>query len=123
MELAARYLTKSFRKAPASAKPSIASAGQNVHDAIWRIARQPGQFSIPERYGFAKVAVDSGDRRTVCLMRMIDVVEAGVLEPAYKAKNGQQLNNWIRDIVVALKERSSATAQERLDRLISALGG
>ena len=118
----ARYLAKSFKKAPASAKPSIASAGQDVHDAIWRISRQPGQFKISDRYGFAKAAVESGDKRTVCLMRMIDAVETGASSPSFKAKNRQQLTSWAIDIVNALKKRPSTSAQERIDHLVTSLG-
>jgi len=117
MSLSAGFLAKAFKRAPGSEKSSIATGGQQVHDAIWRIVTQPGQYSIPERYKFAKLAVDFGDRRETCLLRMIDAVEFGVLEPSYRAKHLSQLEKWIQDIEKALEIRYSERANERLSVL------
>lgn len=122
MIASAAILAKAFRRAPGSAKASMAPEGQRVHDAIWRVGTQPGQFSVADRFRFAKLAVDYGDRRESCLLRMIDAVEFGLAEPTFLAKNSSQLVEWVQDIEEALESRPSDRANEKLSRVRAALG-
>lgn len=114
LRLSSSYLAKALKNSPGSARPSVVSAGQEVHDALWKICKESGQYSVPEQYQIAKSAVDLGDRRAVCLARMIDVIEAGVLDAAYRSKNNSRLQSWAHEVETVLESRSLDRLGDRL---------
>jgi tetratricopeptide (TPR) repeat protein len=117
LEFSASYLANAFKNAPASAKESVKSAGQQVNDAIWKIGTESGQFSYFEQYQMAKSAFDRGDKRAVCLSRRIDTIEAGALDAGHRVKNNSQLHLWAREVEKALEYRNLDRLSERLAKL------
>ena len=120
LKQAASLISKGIRKAPTAARPSIIPFAQRVNDSIWSLANQPGQFSVDERYDIARSAVDTGDRRVVCLLRLIDIIDAAMHEPGLRFRNPAKLREWIGDASRRAQLCKAPIVYERLERLTKA---
>ena len=111
-------VSKAIRKAPSSAKISIVPFAQRVNDALWSLANQSGQFSINDAYDIALSAINTGDRRVVCILRLIDVAEFAIQEPSFFARNPGKLQEWIDKISEIARSYKAPIVHRRLEELI-----
>jgi len=106
-----KHIVRAIRKSPVSAKTSVASIAQRINDTIWRIVCN-FEFSNSDRFNAAKLAVQNGDRREICLLRMLDSVEEAISQRAI-----DQVHAWLGEISHALENRHSSKAESRLKML------
>lgn len=117
MRTAGELLARAFRFAPPAAKSSLASAGQRLHDGIWRMASSPGVFQIGDRIELAKFAVESGDRREICLIRMVEAIEEGVRDPAFVSRRVSQLEDALTGVERFVRKRPSDRVRVRYEKV------
>lgn len=114
---ASTLASKAIRKAPAAAKPSIIPFSQQVNDSAWALVNQPGQFLIIDKYEVARSAINMGDRRVACLLRLIDAAEAATQEPSFFSRNQAKLQEWIDEISAYIRSSKSPLVSEKFERL------
>lgn len=117
LKQAASLIAKAVHTAPGAAKPSIIPLAQRVNDSIWSLANQSGQLSIGERYDAARSAVDMGDRRVSCIMRLMDVVDAALQDPSFRPRNRAKLRDWIEQIARHVESYKTPVVRERFKNL------
>ncbi|WP_176393457.1 AlbA family DNA-binding domain-containing protein [Pseudomonas putida] len=113
---AAKRLKSVLRSCPLAARATITPIAQDVHDRLWTIHQVKGErFTYVDRYKTAKFAVDAGDKRDVCLNRMIDALEESLSDT--KGRGNILAIDWFREIELALEHRKSDRLKFRMELL------
>lgn len=120
---AAALVSKAVHRAPMAAKSSIMPFAQRVNDSLWALASQLGQLSIGERYSVARSAIAMGDRRIVCILRLIDVAGTAAHESNFRSRNQAKLQAWTEEISRRVQLCNIPMVRERFDELVDALSG
>lgn len=122
---AAKRLKAVLRNCPSAARVTITPIAQDVHDRLWNIHQTKGErFTYVDRYKAAKFAVDAGDKRDVCVSRMIDAAEESLSDT--KGRGYILGADWLEDIEATVELRRSDKLKLRVDSLnkhIQSLGG
>ncbi|MHA6558433.1 AlbA family DNA-binding domain-containing protein [Pseudomonas alliivorans] len=103
---AAKRLKSVLRSCPPAARTTITPTAQDVHDRLWSIYQAKGErFTYIDRYKTAKFAVDAGDKRDLCINRMIEAIEESLLD--VKGRGSVLGADWLKDVEVAMEHRKS----------------
>ncbi|MBH1553917.1 putative DNA binding domain-containing protein [Stenotrophomonas maltophilia] len=121
LRAASELASKALRRAPASTRPQLVQLAQQYNDSVWAISTGPSLFSIPDRFEAANLAVKNGDRRDLCLVRVLQSIEFGFNEPYFKSKQAKRLGEWIEIISPIVSARGSSAAKELLASLVGRL--
>lgn len=105
-----------LRSCPIAAKATIAPIAQDVHDLLWNIHQAKGEsFTYVDRYKAAKFAVDAGDKREICLNRMIGAIEEALVQP--RGRGMDVASDWVEDIEQAIDSRKSDRLRTKLETI------
>jgi hypothetical protein len=88
-----------------------------VNDSVWSLANQPGQFPISDQYEVARSAINTGDRRIVCILRLIDAAEAAAQEPSFRTRHQAKLQEWIKEISRNVQSCKAQIVHVRFEKL------
>lgn len=114
-----KWVRQAVKHAPASARATVVAVGQQANDAMWRILCQPAAFLLAERFAGAKSAVEFGDRREVCIGRMVDVIDSALVDASFLAKNSAMVERWMDEVEHILRARASDRISARIGVLRS----
>ncbi|WP_285421907.1 ATP-binding protein [Pseudomonas sp. efr-133-TYG-23] len=113
---AAKRLKGVLRSCPSAARATIAPIAQDVHDLLWNIHQAKGEsFTYVDRFKAAKFAVDAGDKREICLSRVMDAIEEALLLP--KGRGLGHAVDWLEDVKSAIELRRSERFKVRLETI------
>lgn len=111
---AAKRLKGVLRSCPSAARATIAQIAQDVHDLLWNIHQAKGEsFTYVDRYRIAKFSVDAGDKREVCLNRVVDAIEEALLHA--KGRGVGMAIDWVEDVEQVMESRRSDRLRARLE--------
>jgi hypothetical protein len=110
-----------IRKAPPAAKSSIIPFAQQANDSIWSLVTQQGQFNANDRYQVARSAISAGDRRIVCVLRLIEAAESGIQEPSFRECNQAKIREWIEEISSNIQSCNVPMVHVRFEKLTDML--
>ena len=111
---AATRLKGVLRSCPSAARAPIAPIAQDVHDLLWNIHQAKGEsFTYIDRYKSAKFAVDAGDKREVCLNRVLDSIEEALRHS--KGRGVSFAIDWVDDMEQAVEVRRTDRLRARLE--------
>lgn len=113
---AAKRMKAVLRSSPSAAKAEITFFAQEVHDRLWSIHQVKGErFTYVDRFMAAKFAVEAGDKREICLGRMVEPIEEAASD--IKGRGIAAAKEWLEEIDRALAGRNPERIKARVHAL------
>lgn len=106
---------RAIRSAPGPARPSLISLAQFINDAAWRISGSGFEYAPDDRFRVANEAIRQGDRRDVCLHRILDLIDVELASCAKLGSVSVLLSQWLEVAERLMRSRPSGRTRQRFD--------
>ncbi|WP_435003768.1 AlbA family DNA-binding domain-containing protein [Xanthomonas arboricola] len=107
-------IQKSIKVAPSPAKSQLISVAQFVNDSKWKTINSGDSFPLDLKFKEGLDIIRKGDRRDLCVHRVLDVIEEGVNLIAKGWQDADRVSHWIIDLERCCSGRISGRIESRI---------
>lgn len=114
--IAGNCVSKALKFAPGPAKAQLVSQSQLINDARWRISASDSVTS-EERFRVGLDAIRGGDRRDLCIHRLLDLIDAELSQASLGSRGSGNIDRWVADVGKVARGRLTSRVGARLEAL------